>query len=66
MNKLIAKFDGQNGITFLDGGAKFVADDGSIARELMGDFLHPTEKGYTLWAEAMEPVLSKLLGETKP
>lgn len=66
VNKLIAKFDGQNGITFLDVGAKFVAEDGSISRELMGDFLHPTEKGYTLWAEAMEPVLSRLLGESKP
>lgn len=66
VNKLIAKFDGQNGITFLDAGAKFVAEDGSISRELMGDFLHPTEKGYTLWAEAMEPVLRRLLGESKP
>jgi len=66
VNKLIAKFDGQNGITFLDAGTKFVAEDGSISRELMGDFLHPTEKGYTLWAEAMEPVLSRLLGESKP
>lgn len=29
----------------------------------MGDSLHPTEKGYGIWAEAMEPALVKLLGE---
>ncbi|MDR0522540.1 MAG: GDSL-type esterase/lipase family protein [Planctomycetaceae bacterium] len=39
--------------------------DGVIPRELMGDFVHPTEAGYEAWAKAVEPVLSKLLG-SKP
>jgi lysophospholipase L1-like esterase len=46
-------------------GAKFLQPDGSIAREVMGDYLHPSAKGYEIWAEALEPVLMKLLGEGK-
>jgi lysophospholipase L1-like esterase len=63
INKLIAGFDG---VTFLDIGAKFLEPDGSISRETMGDFLHPTAKGYEIWANELEPVLSKLLGEAQP
>ena len=37
--------------------------DGSISREVMGDFLHPTAKGYEIWSAELEPVLRKLLGE---
>jgi beta-glucosidase len=29
----------------------------------MPDFLHPSEKGYQVWAEAMEPTVKKLMGE---
>ena len=63
INKMIADLDGKDGITFLDIGAKFLEPDGSIARETMGDFLHPTAKGYAIWATELEPVLTKLLGE---
>ncbi|MEN9574394.1 MAG: hypothetical protein RL514_2249 [Verrucomicrobiota bacterium] len=31
----------------------------------MGDLLHAAAKGYEIWAEAIEPLLVKLLGETK-
>ncbi|HVY70319.1 MAG TPA: GDSL-type esterase/lipase family protein [Verrucomicrobiae bacterium] len=63
VNKLLAKFDGRNGVTYLDLWHKFLAPDGSISREIMSDFLHPTERGYQIWAEAMEPTLAKMLGE---
>jgi beta-glucosidase len=29
----------------------------------MPDLLHPNEKGYTIWAEAIEPTVAKLMGE---
>ena len=66
VNKLIATLDGKDGVMFLDIGAKFLEPDGSITRETMGDFLHPTAKGYEIWASELEPVLAKLLGEQKP
>ncbi len=62
-NKLLAQFASPDRVTFLDIGAKFLQADGTIAREIMGDFLHPSAKGYQIWAEAIEPLLVKLLGE---
>lgn len=64
INQIISKYDGHNGVTYLDVGGKFISPDGSIAKELMSDFLHPTAKGYELIAEAIEPVLVRLLGES--
>ena len=65
-NKLLAQFAAPGRVTFLDIGAKFLQPDGTLTREVMGDFLHPTAKGYEIWAEALEPALVKLLGEAKP
>lgn len=61
INQRLATFDGQAGITYLDIGRTFLAADGAIARDVMGDFLHPTAKGYALWAAAMKPTLERLL-----
>ena len=60
LNRMLAKLDG---VTFLDIGTQFVNADGTIDREVMGDYLHPTAKGYALWATAMEPALRRLMGE---
>lgn len=64
-NKLLAQFASAGRVTFLDIGAKFLQPDGTITREVMGDFLHPSAKGYEIWADAIEPLLVKLLGEAK-
>ena len=37
--------------------------DGTIDPALMPDFLHPSADGYRRMAEALEPALSRLLGE---
>jgi len=29
----------------------------------MPDFCHPNEKGYKIWAEAIEPKVAELMGE---
>lgn len=39
----------------------FVGQDGRIPHELMPDQLHLSERGYRLWAEAMQPVLAEML-----
>lgn len=59
-NRLLAKLATDH-LTFLDIGARFLEPDGTISRETMGDFLHPTAKGYEIWAEALEPELRKHL-----
>ena len=53
-----------NHVCFLDIGHLFIERDGKISKQVMRDFLHPTARGYQLWAEAMEPKLAELLGDT--
>jgi lysophospholipase L1-like esterase len=61
VNPLIAKLhDGKN-IFYLDIGAKFLDADGVLTAEIMPDKLHPTEKGYEIWAEAVKEPLAELL-----
>ena len=55
VNKLLAAIGKHRNVTFMDIGSRFLQPDGTISRETMGDFLHPTEKGYQAWAEAVEP-----------
>ncbi len=55
VNHLLEPLGKQRNVTFMDIGAKFLEPDGTISRTTMGDFLHPTEKGYQIWAQAIEP-----------
>jgi lysophospholipase L1-like esterase len=41
----------------------FLNADGSMNKELMPDVLHPSPEGARRWAEAMEPLLSRLMGD---
>lgn len=46
-----------------DYGSAFLQPDGSITKDVMGDFLHPTAKGYQLWVDAMYPDIKTLMGQ---
>jgi lysophospholipase L1-like esterase len=48
-------------VSYLDIGKTFLQPDGSISRDVMDDFLHPTAKGYAMWSRAMTPVLNRLM-----
>jgi beta-glucosidase len=50
-------------VFYLDISDRFLDDDGVLPRSIMPDLLHPNEKGYRIWAEAMEPMMRKLMGE---
>jgi lysophospholipase L1-like esterase len=45
------------GVTFLDITSKWLEPDGSISIDNMPDALHPNQKGYAIWAEALKAVL---------
>ncbi len=62
MNRLIARLDDRDDVTFLDIGAKFLEPDGRISPDVMYDFLHPTAKGYAIWSAAMAPTLERAAG----
>lgn len=62
-NKLIQEQADDEMVFFLDINSAFLTEDRKLTREVMPDLLHPEAKGYAIWAEAMEPTVSKLMGE---
>ena len=48
-------------VTYLDIGGRFLEPDGTISKEVMPDFLHLSEKGYRVWADAVKEPLEALL-----
>lgn len=61
INNSIARLHDGDRVHYLDIGTKFLEADGNIAREVMSDALHPTAKGYEIWAEAVKEPLENLL-----
>lgn len=62
VNTIVAKLDdGGKTVKYLEIGAKFMNEDKSISKEIMPDFLHLSEKGYGLWADAVLPTVKEML-----
>jgi beta-glucosidase len=47
----------------MDIGNSFLDENGKISVDIMHDLLHPTAKGYQLFAQAIEPEVKELLSE---
>ena len=65
INRILHTYVDNKTVHWLDIGHVFLDDQGNLKTDLMPDGLHPNLDGYWTWAEAMEPTLSKLLGDTK-
>ncbi len=61
VNAALAKLDDGRKVKFLDINAKFLEPDGTLPKDVMPDLLHPNEKGYQIWADAMESTLAAML-----
>jgi lysophospholipase L1-like esterase len=61
VNPIIAKLHDGKIVFYLDIGAKFLDADGALPPDVMPDKLHPSEKGYEIWAEAVKESLAELL-----
>jgi len=61
INAALAGLDDGRYIRFLDIGPKFLAPDGTLSTAIMPDLLHPSLKGYEIWAEAIREPLAQLL-----
>jgi lysophospholipase L1-like esterase len=61
VNDRIAKLDDGSHVRYLDIGGKFLAEDGSLPKEIMPDFLHLSKDGYQIWAEAIKPHVEAML-----
>ena len=42
----------------------FLTKDGVLEPDVMPDYLHPSEKGYEIWAKAIEPLIADALNES--
>lgn len=63
INNIIHNYADNKTVFWLDIKEVFLNSDGTLNKELMPDGLHPDEKGFRAWAEAMEPTIKKLLEE---
>jgi lysophospholipase L1-like esterase len=63
INSIIAKLDDGDKVHYLDIGKVFLDANGVIAPDVMSDGLHPTTKGYELWAAAVAEPLAALLAD---
>ncbi len=64
-SQMASKLADNKTIFYLDIGDKFLQADGTLPDDIMPDHLHPNAKGYEIWASAIEPKVSELLGEKK-
>jgi lysophospholipase L1-like esterase len=61
INRALARLHDGRSVIVLDIGDKFLDAGGNIPRDLMPDLLHPSEKGYEIWANAIREPLRRLL-----
>jgi lysophospholipase L1-like esterase len=61
VNAELAKLDDGSRTRYLDIGPKFLDAEGKIPVDIMKDALHPTPKGYQIWADAMQPLLDEMM-----
>jgi lysophospholipase L1-like esterase len=66
VNQIISKLDDGKKILYLDIGDKFLQPDGTLTKEIMPDFLHPSPQGYEIWAEAIQPVIDRFFSSAPP
>jgi lysophospholipase L1-like esterase len=59
VNQVLATYDDGKRVTYLDIGPKFLQPDGTLSPDVMPDFVHPSAKGYAIWADAIQPVIDQ-------
>jgi lysophospholipase L1-like esterase len=62
INENLARFADGKKVRYLSINDKLADRDGRLCEGMMADKLHPTLKGYQLWADALKPVFTELLG----
>jgi lysophospholipase L1-like esterase len=62
-SKLASTIADNKWIYYLDINDKFLDKDGTLSKDIMPDLLHPNAKGYQIEAQAIEPMVEKLMGE---
>jgi lysophospholipase L1-like esterase len=61
INAKLAKLADNKKVFYMDIGDKFLTSDGTLTTEIMADGLHPTAKGYQVWADAILDTVKTLM-----
>jgi N-acetylglucosamine-6-sulfatase len=61
INARLATFADNQRVFYMDIGDRFLAADGTLPADIMPDGLHPNEKGYRIWAEAIAGRVKELM-----
>jgi len=64
-NKWLATLGDSSSVFYLDIYHAFLDPEGSLPAKIAPDGLHLSAQGYQIWADAMRPMLRKLLDSTK-
>ncbi|MBX3744102.1 MAG: hypothetical protein KF833_02230 [Verrucomicrobiae bacterium] len=64
VNQILQKLPDGESVIWVDFGHRFIRANGSIPRDLMPDYLHLSPAAYGVWAESLEPVLARVIGDT--
>ena len=62
INANLAKLADGRSVRFLNVNDKLADAQGTLFEGMAGDQLHPTLKGYQVWADGLTPILTELLG----
>ncbi len=62
VNSQLAQLADGSRVRFLDIGNNFLEPDGTISRQVMGDYLHPTLWGYDIYTASIWDTLLNMLG----
>ncbi len=62
VNANLAKLADGKSVRFLDVNAKLADAKGTLFEGMTNDRLHPSLKGYQVWADGLKPMLTELLG----
>lgn len=62
INEQLAKLAEEKNLRFLNVNSHLAAPDGTLLEGMTVDKLHPSLKGYEVWAAGLRPILTELLG----
>lgn len=63
VNAIVAKYADNRRLVYMDIGQGFLTPDGTLTAEIMPDFLHLSQKGYQIWADAINDQVKRMLME---
>jgi lysophospholipase L1-like esterase len=62
-NTIISGYADNRRVVYLNINQAFLTPDGTLPTDIMPDLLHPNEKGYQIWADAIQDTVRQMLQE---